>query len=122
VTDKRSNKDRERMTLYFQVGTGVFAVLSLAFGFWGYVAGSVHPFIVGMAIRVGATLAVISLAMPQLVVLRRRLPSIALGCALVAMFLIAAQPRIGRVLVGILVIALTANTAVAWLASMTGKK
>ena len=122
MADKQSNKAQKRLTLYFQIGTGVFAGLILAFGAWGYIAASVHPFTVGMAIRMGATLAVISLAMPQLVVLRRRLPSIALGFALVAIFLIAARPKIGNVLVGILAIALAANTALAWLASVTGKK
>ena len=107
---------------YYQFGIGMTGALMLVFGIWGYVVGSVHPFTVGMAIRVGTMLAVICLALPQLVGLRRRLPSIALGFGLVAMFLIAARPRIGNILVGVLAIALTANAALAWLASLTGKK
>ena len=100
----------------------MFAALLLAFGIWGYMAASVHPFTVGMAIRIGATLAVISLAMPQLVILRRRLPSIVIAFALVAIFMIGAKPRVGPVLLGILAVVLTANTALAWLASVAGKK
>ena len=122
MADKQSNDDQHWLTLYFQIGTGLIAALLLAFGVWGYMAASVHPFTVGMAIRVGATLAVVSLAMPQLVVLRRRLPSIAIGFALAAIFLIAVRPKIGNILIGILAVALTANTALAWLASVTGKK
>ena len=122
MADKQTHDDQRHVVLYFQIGTGVIAALLLAFGVWGYLSGSDDVFIVGMAVRVGATLAVISLAMPQLVVLRRRLPSIVLAFGLVAIFLVSTRPKIGTVLVGLLAIALTANTALAWLASLTGKK
>jgi len=107
---------------YYQFGIGALGALILAFGIWGYVATTIHPFTVGMAIRVGTLMAVICLALPQLDSLRRRLPSIALGFGLVAMFLIAARPRLGNILVGVLAIALTANATLAWLASLSRKK
>ena len=94
----------------------------VGFGTWGYVASAVHPFTTGMAIRVGATLAVISLAIPQLAGLRRRLPSIALAFGVLALFFIAVRPKVGNILIGVLAVALTANAAMAWLASVTGKK
>lgn len=122
MAKQQKDNDPNRETLYYQVGAGTLAALLIAFGVWGYMAGTVHPFTTGMAIRIGATLAVISLAIPQLAGLRRRLSSIALGVVLVAMFLIAARPKVGSVLIGVLVIALTANSVLAWLASVTGKK
>ena len=122
MAKQQKDNDPNRETLYYQVGAGTLAALLIAFGVWGYMAGTVHPFTTGMAIRIGATLAVISLAIPQLAGLRRRLSGIALGVVLVAMFLIAARPKVGSVLIGVLVIALTANSVLAWLASVTGKK
>ena len=110
------------MVLYFQIGTGLLAALLLAFGVWGYTTGSEHVVAVATAIRVGMTLAVMSLAMPQLAALRRRLPGIVIAFGLVALLLISTRPKVGNILVGILALALTANTALAWLASLTGKK
>lgn len=112
----------QRLLLYYQIGLGAFATLLLAFGIWGYLSAGIHPFVVGMAIRVGVIMAVICLALPQLAGLRRVLPGIAIGFGVVAMILLAAKPKIGNILIGILAIALTANTALAWLASLTGKK
>ena len=123
MVNKQTNKDEQQhLVLYFQIGTGLIAASLLAFGVWGYMSGSEDVFIVGMAVRVGATLAVLSLAMPQLFALRRRVPSIIIAFGLVALFLISTRPKVGNILVGILAVALTANTALAWLASLTGKK
>ena len=122
MTDKPPNNDQQPMVLYFQIGTGVIAALLLAFGAWGYAAASVHPFTAATAVRVGATLSVISLAMPQLIGLRRRLPSIVIAFGLVALLLISARGNVGKILLAILAIALAANTVLAWLASLTGKK
>ena len=116
------NKNQKLEMFYYQVGAGTLAVVLVGFGTWGYVASAVHPFTTGMAIRVGATLAVISLAIPQLAGLRRRLPSIALAFGVLALFFIAVRPKVGNILIGVLAVALTANAAMAWLASVTGKK
>ena len=122
MANQRQPGEPQRLMRYYQFSIGATGALILAFGIWGYVAASVHPFAVGMAIRVGTMLAVICLALPQLIGLRHRLPSIALGFGLVVMFLIAARPRIGNILVGVLAIALTANAALAWLADLTRNK
>ena len=123
MADQQPNDDDQQlMTLYFQIGTGVLSALLLAFGIWGYMRGSDDVFAVGMASRVGVTLAVISLAMPQLLDLRRRLPTIVVAFTLVALFLISARGNVGKILIGILVLALAANSVLAWLASLSGKK
>ena len=122
MANQQKDNDRNRELLYYQIGTGTLAVMLIGFGTWGYLASALHPFTTGMAIRVGATLAVVSLALPQLVVLRRRLPSIALALGMVALFLIAVRPRVGNVLVGVLAVSLTANTVLAWLSNVMGKK
>ena len=119
--DKQPNDD-QHLVFYFQIATGVIAALMLAFGGWGYLAGSDDVFIVGMAVRLGATLGVISLAMPQLAVLRRRMPSIAIAFGLVALLLISTRGNVGRILLGILAAALAANAVLAWLANLSGKK
>ena len=128
MADKQPNDSKppsesdQSMVLYLQIGTGVLAVLLLVFGVWGILAGSEQVVAVGTAVRVGATLGVISLAMPQLAVLRRRLPNIAIAFVLVALFLISYKGNVGKILLGVMFAALAANTALAWLASITGKK
>ena len=122
MANQQKDNDQKRAIFYYQVGAGTLAVVLVGFGTWGYVASAVHPFTTGMAIRVGATLAVISLAIPQLAGLRRRLPSIALAFGVLALFFIAVRPKVGNILIGVLAVALTANAAMAWLASVTGKK
>ena len=122
MANQQKDNDQKREIFYYQVGAGTLAVVLVWFGTWGYVASAVHPFTTGMAIRVGATLAVISLAIPQLAGLRRRLPSIALAFGVLALFFIAVRPKVGNILIGVLAVALTANAAMAWLASVTGKK
>ena len=121
MANQQKDNDQKREMLYYQVGTGTLAVVLVGFGAWGYLASTVHPFTTGMAIRIGATLAVISLALPQLAGMRRRLPRIALAFGLLALFFIAVRPKVGNILIGVLAVALTANAALAWLASVTGK-
>lgn len=122
MANQQKDNDPKWELLYYQIGTGTLAVLLLGFGAWGYLAATISQFNAGMAIRIGAMLAAVGLALPQLAGLRRRLPSIALAFGLMAMFLIAVRPKIGNVLIGVLAIALTANSALAWLATMAGKK
>ena len=122
MANQQKDNNQKREILYYQVGAGTLAVVLIGFGAWGYLASTVHPFTTGMAIRIGATLAVISLALPQLAGMRRRLPSIALAFGLLALFFIAVRPKVGNILIGVLAVALTANAALAWLASVTGKK
>ena len=122
MANQQKDNDQKRDMLYYQVGTGTLAVVLVGFGAWGYLASTVHPFTTGMAIRIGATLAVISLALPQLAGLRRRLPSIALPFGLLVIFFIAVKPDFARIIGGLLAVALTANAALAWLANVTGKK
>ena len=122
MANHQKDNDQKRDMLYYQVGTGTLAVVLVGFGAWGYLAATVHPFTTGMAIRIGATLAVISLALPQLSGMRRRLPSIALAFGLLALFFIAVRAKVGNILIGVLAVALSANAALAWLARVTGKK
>lgn len=121
MANPQKNNDQKQEMFYYQVGTGTLAVVLISFGVWGYLT-SAHPFATGMAMRIGATLAVISLALPQLAGLRRRLPSIALAFGLLVIFFIAVKPNFARVIGGLLAVALTANAALAWLANVTGKK
>ena len=122
MANQQKDNGRQREMFYYQVSTGTLAFVLVGLGVWGYLTSTVHPFTTGTAIRMGATLAVISLALPQLVGLRRRLPSIALAFGLLALFFIAVRPKVGNILIGVLAVALTANSALAWLASVTGKK
>ena len=122
MANQQKDNDQKREMFYYQVSTGTLAVVLVGFGAWGYFASTIHPFTTGMAMRIGATLAVISLALPQLVGLRRRLPSIALAFGLLVIFFIAVKPNFARIIGGLLAVALTANAAMAWLASVTGKK
>ena len=122
MANQQKDNGRQQEMFYYQVSTGTLAFVLVGLGVWGYLTSAVHPFTTGTAIRMGATLAVISLALPQLVGLRRRLPSIALAFGLLAMFFIAVGPKVGNILIGVLAVALTANSALAWLASVTGKK
>ena len=122
MANQQKDNDRKREMLYYQVSTGTLAVILVGFGAWGYLTSAVHPFATGTATRVGATLAVISLALPQLAGLRRRLPSIALAFGLLVMFFIAVKPQFAKIIGGVLVVALTTNAVLAWLARVTGKK
>ena len=122
MANQQKDNDPKREMLYYQVSTGVLAFVLVGFGFWGYLTATVHPSAPGMAIRVGTTLAVTSLALPQLVGLRRRLPSIALAFGMLVLFFVAVRPKVGNVLVGVLAVALTVNSVLAWLANLAGKK
>jgi len=122
LANQQKDNDQKREMRYYQIGTCTLAIVMIGFGAWGYLASTVHPFTTGMAIRIGATLGVISLALPQLAGIRRRLPNIVLAFGLLALFFIAVRPKVGNILIGVLAVALTANAAMAWLASVAGKK
>lgn len=117
---KSSSTDRG--LLYYQTATAAVAACLLLLGLVGYLGDGYDPFLTGMAVRIGATLAVVALAMPQLNQLKKRLPAIAGGIALFALIIIATRPNIGKVLLTLLVVAVTILGAISWLSKMTGAK
>jgi hypothetical protein len=117
---KSSNTDRR--LLYYQSATAALAAGLLLLGLVGYLGEGYDPFLTGMAVRIGATLAVVALAMPQLYQLKNRLPGVVGGIALFALVIIATRPNIGKVLLTLLVIAVTVFGVLSWLSKMTGSK
>lgn len=117
-----NDNSNESTAVYYQIASGAVAAALLVGGVLGYVTGNGHPFALGMAVRIGATMAVISLAMPQLYRLRNRIPGIALGIALACVLLIAVRPKLGNVLISLGAILLAVNFALGWMASVAGKR
>jgi len=117
-----NNKSKDPTAIYYQISCGVLATALLLVGILGYATGNGHPFALGMAIRIGATMAVISLAMPQLYRLRSRIPGIALGGALACVLLIAVRPKLGNVLIWLGAVLMAVNFLLGWMASVAGKR
>lgn len=119
---KLKSPDTERGLIYYQSVTAAFAAVLLVCGLVGYLGEGFDPFLTGLFVRIGATMAVVALAMPQLFQLRRKLPSIVGGIAVCTLVIIAVRPRIGNVLLTLLVMALFAHGFLGWLSRLTGSK
>jgi hypothetical protein len=118
--NKLANPKLDRGLLYYQTTIGAIAAALLLLGLIGYLGDGFNPFLTGMAVRIGATLAVVALALPQLYQLRHRLPGIVGSFALFALIIIAVRPNLGNVLISLLVVALVAHGVLGWLAKATG--
>ena len=72
------------------------------------------PFWVGMLIRVGALLGVICLAFPELMSLKKKMPAVIFGLALIGILVLAVRPNPGRVLLSLIVIGLGVGSVMKW--------
>lgn len=98
---------------------GVLAVIFLTIGgVWYFQQAGASPFQIGMMIRIGAILAVICLAFPQLQSLRGRAPSIVIVLGLLVIFLVAARGTQARIMVAIIVFAVSVAGALKWLSKI----
>ena len=77
------------------------------------------PFWLGMLIRVGALLAVICLAFPELLSLKEKMPVVIFGLALICILVIAVGPRFSRVLVSLLVIGVSVGSMMKWMSNIS---
>ena len=67
-----------------------------------------------MLIRVGALLGVICLAFPELMLLKKKMPAVIFGLALIGILVLAVRPNPGRVLLSLIVIGLGVGSVMKW--------
>lgn len=98
---------------------GILAVISLMAGLvWYLRQPGADPFQAGVLVRVGTILAVISLAYPQLLALRHRVPTMMIGLGAVIIFLVAARGTQGRIIVALIVFSVSVAGALKWLSKL----
>ena len=78
-----------------------------------------NPLVLGTLIRIGALLCVICLAFPELMTLRGKVPAILFVLAAIVIFLLAARPKLSRILIGLLMIGVVAGGVMKWISKMT---
>lgn len=78
----------------------------------------INEIIPGLCIRVGALLAVICLAFPQLMVLRDKLPAVLVIGSMGCLIIIAARPNLGRVVITLATISITLGGILKWLSKI----
>ena len=78
----------------------------------------INEIIPGLCIRVGALLAVICLAFPQLMVLRNKLPAVLVLGSMGCLIIIAARPNLGRVVITLATISITLGGILKWLSKI----
>jgi hypothetical protein len=93
---------------------GVIGAVLLLAGVVLYFQESSNLFWAGMAVRVGALLAVIWLAWDQLMELRQKLPAIAFVVVGLLLVVLAARPNQGRFLIGLVVLAVAVSLGLKW--------
>ena len=102
--------------------TGILALLLLVVGALMYVIQpQANPVAVGMMVRIGAMLAVIWLAYPQLESLKGRLPSVLIAGALICLAIAAAKPSLGRVVITVVTVAVSVGGLLKWMSKLTGE-
>ena len=78
----------------------------------------VNELVVGLCIRVGALLAVMCLAFPQLMVLKNKLPAILVIGSMTCLIIIAARPNLGRVVLTLATVSVTVGGILKWLSKI----
>ena len=74
----------------------------------------------GILIKVGAVMAVIWLAFPQLESLKARVPAGLIVLAFVCIIVAAARPNLGKVVISVVTIAVAISAVLKWMSKMTG--
>lgn len=98
---------------------GLIAAALLIFGASFYFLQiEVNELVVGLCIRVGALLAVMCLAFPQLMVLKNKLPAILVIGSMTCLIIIAARPNLGRVVITLATVAFTLGGILKWLSKI----
>ena len=97
----------------------VAAVCLVVGGLIYFLQPNPDPFWLGMLIRVGALLGVISLAFPELMSLKGKLPAVFFGLAAICIVLIAVRPNPGRILISLIVIGIGVGSVMKWISSIT---
>ena len=98
--------------------TAVVAVVCTVVGTWLYFAYPDTDHYSGMLNRIGLVTGVIWLAFKELSALRSRVPTAILGLGLLGLGVMAARPKMGSVVIGLLTITIGVSATLKWMAKV----